>query len=68
MKTIRDLNIEEWCGYFFEKMVNILDIDPECFTVSNAKECTDGTILYNLCYSDKTGVPHIVFNNIDCYF
>ena len=49
-------------------MVNILYIDSECFMVSNAKECTDGTMLYNLCYSDKIGVLHIVFNNIDCYF
>ena len=47
-------------------MVNILDIDPEC--VSNTKECTDDKMLHNLCYSDKTGVPHIVFNNIGCIF
>ena len=25
-------------------------------------------MIYNLCYSDKTGIPHIIFNNIDCYF
>ena len=25
-------------------------------------------IWYNICYSDKIGVPHIIFNNIDCYF
>ena len=49
-------------------MVNILDIDPECLMVGNGKECTNGTMLYNIYYSDKTGVPHIVFNNIDCYF
>ena len=49
-------------------MINILDIDPECFMISNAKECTDGTMLCNLCYSDKTGVPHIVFNNTDSIF
>ena len=67
MKTIRELNIKDWSGCFFEEMVNILDIDPECFVVSNAKECTDGTMLYNLCYSDKNGVSHIGFNNIDCY-
>ena len=30
MKTIRELNIKDWSGYFFEEMVNILDIDPEC--------------------------------------
>ena len=68
MNTIRELNIKDWSGYFFEEMVNILDIDPECFMVSDTKECTDGTMVYNICYSDKTGVPHIVFNNIDSYF
>ena len=40
-------------------MVNILDIVPEC---------SDVTMIHNLCYSDKTNVPHIVFNNTDCYF
>ena len=68
MKTIRELNIKDWSGYFFEEMVNILDIDPEYFMVSNTKECTDSTMVYNICYSDKTGIPHIVFNNIHCYF
>ena len=68
MKTIRELNIKDWSGYFFEEMVNILNIDPERFMVSNANECTDGTVLYNLCYSDKIDVPHIFFNNIDCCF
>ena len=68
MKIIRELNIKDWSGYFFEEMVNILDIDPECFMVANVKEFTDGTMLYNIYYSYKTGVPHIVFNNVDCYF
>ena len=68
MKTIRELNIKDWSGYFFEEMINILDIDPECFMVSDAKKCTDGTMVYNTCYSDKTGVTNIVFYNIDCYF
>ena len=68
MKTIRELGIKDWSGYFFEEMVNILDIDPKCFMVNDTKECTDGTMVYNICYSDKRGVPHIVFNNIDCYF
>ena len=38
MKTIRELKIKDWSGYSFEEMVNILDIDPECFTVGNVKE------------------------------
>ena len=41
-------------------MVNILDIDPECFGINDTKQCTDGTIIYNICYNDKIGVPHIV--------
>ena len=49
-------------------MVNILDIDPECFMVGDTKECTDGTIVYKICYSNKTGVSNIAFNDIDCYF
>ena len=68
MKTIRELNIKDWGAYFFEEMVSILGIDPECLIVGNVIECTDGTMLYNICYSDKTGVPHIVFNNTDCFF
>ena len=44
-KIIRELKINDWSSYFFEEMVNILDIDPGCFMVSDAKECTDGTII-----------------------
>ena len=34
MKTIRELNIKDWSGYFFKEMVNINDIDPEYFLVN----------------------------------
>ena len=53
MKTIRELNIKDWSGYFFEEMVNILDIDPECFGSNDTKQCTDGTIIYSICYKKK---------------
>ena len=49
-------------------MVNILDIDPEGFVANNAKECTDATMVYYICYSDKIGVPRIDFNNIEFFF
>ena len=42
-------------------------IDTKDIMVSDTKQCIDGTMIYNLCYSDKTGVPHIVFNNIAYY-
>ena len=29
--------------------------------VNDFKECTDGSILFNLCYSDETSVPHNCF-------
>ena len=68
MKTIRELNIKDWSGYIFKEMFNILDIDPEYFMVNDFKGCKDGSILFDLCYSDETGVPHIVFNDIECIF
>ena len=36
--------------------------------VNDFKGCKDGSMLFNLCYSDETSVPHIVFNNIQCIF
>ena len=68
MKTIRELKIKNWSGYFFKEIVNIFDIDPEYFMVNDYKGIKDGSLLHNLCYSDETGVPHIVFNNIECIF
>ena len=49
-------------------MVNILDIQPEYFMVNHFKGIKDGSVLFSLCCSDETGVPHIVFNNIECIF
>ena len=68
MKAIRELNIKDWNGYFFKEMVNILDIQPEYFMVNDFKGIKNGSVLLNLCYYDETGVPHIVFNNIECIF
>ena len=36
--------------------------------VNYFKGCKDGSILSNLPCSDENGVPHIVFNNIECIF
>ena len=68
MKIIKELKIKDWSGYIFKKMVNILDIALEYFMINDFKGCKDGSILFNLCYYDENGVPHIVFNNIDCIF
>ena len=50
MKTIRELNVKHCSGYFFEEMSNILDIDPGFFGINDTKQCTDGTIIYNIQY------------------
>ena len=50
------------------EMVNIPDVDPEYFTVNDFKGFKDDSIIFNLCYSDENGVPHIVFNNIEYIF
>ena len=68
MKTIRELKTLDWSGYFFKEMINVLDIDLEYIMVNDFKGCKYGSILFNLCYSDEIGVPHIVFNNIECVF
>ena len=36
--------------------------------VNDFKGCKDGSVLFNLCYFDENGVPHIVFSNIKCIF
>ena len=68
MKTIRKLNIKDWSGYFFSEMININDIDHEYFLINDFKDCTDGSVLFNIAYCEEGSVPHIVFNNIECIF
>ena len=68
MKIIKELNIKDWNGYILKEMINISDIDPECFVINDFKSCRDGSIIFNLSYSEEPTVPHIVFNNIKCIF
>ena len=68
MKTIKELNIKDWSGYFFQEMVNILDINRGCFEISDTKQCTDGTKIYSICYNDKIEVYHILFLIILLFF
>ena len=37
MKTIRELKIKDWSGYFFKEMVNTLDIEPEYLMINDFK-------------------------------
>ena len=49
-------------------MVNILDIEPECFIVNDFTGCKDGSIVFNLCSCLEDSAPYIVFNDIECIF
>ena len=49
-------------------MINILDIESEYLLINYFKGCRDCSTLFNLCYCSEDGVPHIVFNNIECIF
>ena len=49
-------------------MINILDVEPEYIMINDFKGCKDGSILFNLCYSDEINVLHIISNNIECIF
>ena len=68
MNTIRELNSLYFSSHFFKEMINILDIEPTYFMINDFKGCKDGSILFNLCYSDENDIPHIVLNNIECIF
>ena len=68
MKTINELKTLDFSSYFFKEMINVLDIEPKYFMINDFTDCKDGSILFNLCYFDENGAPHIVFNNIECIF
>ena len=68
MKTIKELNIKDWSGYFFREMINILDIEPKYFMINDFKGRKDDSTTFNICYCEEGCVPHVVFNNIECIF
>ena len=68
MKTIRELNIKNWSGYFFTSMTNINGFDPEFLLVNDFKSSKDGSILFSVSYCEENNVPHIAFNNTECIF
>ena len=63
MKTIRELNIKDWNGYFFKEMVNILDIEPEYFMINDFKGIKDGSTIF-IFFIVKKIVFHMLFLTI----
>ena len=53
MKTIKELKITDWSGYFFTEMVNINDVDPEYFLINDFKDIKDGSTLFINAYCEE---------------
>ena len=50
MKTIRQINIENRQGYFFNDMTNINDFDPNLLNIDEVSFKSDELIIYDIKY------------------
>ena len=50
MKTIRQINIENSQGYFFNDMTNINDFDPNLLNIDEVSFKSDELIMYDIKY------------------
>ena len=70
MRTIRQINIENRQGYFFNDMTNINDFDSNLVNV-NQVVFESSIIMYDIKYIkdlQSLNSLYLVFNNLDAYF
>ena len=70
MKTIRQINIENREGYFFNDMANINDFDLGLLNIDELSFKSDELIKYDLKYIknlNSLNSLYLVFNNLDAY-
>ena len=70
MKTIRQINIENREGYFFNDMANINDFDLGLLNIDELSFKSDELIKYDLQYIknlNSLNSLYLVFNNLDAY-
>ena len=70
MKTIRQINIENRQGYFFNDMKNINDFDPSLLNVDVISFKSDELIMYDIKHIknlNSLNTLYLVFNNLDAY-
>ena len=70
MKTIRQINIENRQGYFFNDMANINDFDLGLLNIDELSFKSDELIKYDLKYIknlNSLNSLYLVFNNLDAY-
>ena len=70
MKTIRQINVENRQGYFFNSMTNINDFDPSLLNIDEISFKSDELIMYDIEYIKdlkSLNTLFLVFNNLDTY-
>ena len=70
MKTIRQINIENRHGYFFNDMTNINDFDPSLLNIDEVLFKSSKFIMYDIKYIKNLNSLYslyLVFNNLDIY-
>ena len=70
MKTVRQINIENRQGYFFNDMTNINDFDPSLLNIDEISFKSDELIMYDIEYIknlNSLNTLYLVFNNLDAY-
>ena len=70
MKTIRQINIENRQGYFFNDMTNINDFDPSLLNIDEVLFESNKLIMHNIKYIknlNSLNTLYLVFNNLDAY-
>ena len=68
MKTVKQLNIQDKPGYFFNDMTNINDFDPKLLVINELTMFENRLTMFDISYCEKNNTPHIVFNNVECVF
>ena len=70
MKTIRQINIENRQGYFFNDMTNINDFDPSLLNIDKLSFKSDELIMYDIKYMkylNNLNTIYLVFINLNAY-
>ena len=68
MKTIRRLNIEEKCGYYFMNMTNVNDFDTNLLIINEIAVFISRSTMYEISCDKESNTPYIAFSDIECTF
>ena len=70
MKIIKQINIENRQGYFFNHMTNINDFNPSLLNIDEVSFKSEELIIYVIKYIknlNSLNTLYLIFNNLDAY-